>query len=211
MLAAAVSPHFGMGTEAALADTPSVFEDGVDIAAASFAPTALLIAAAFALPARPRQSVETSLSRLALALVPAALALVVLLPAPQPEPTQMLELRGPGLAPRVSIGPPYPMPWIPESRQLLAGLGFALLAAVVITLARARRHPAAALATGMVLATVAYPLAWAALNNVDFAPYWAYQSPATTLLPAAPLLLLALTLMRRAGRDATAWRRAWPR
>jgi hypothetical protein len=81
----------------------------------------------------------------------------------------------------------------------------------VITTARARTRPEAALATGMALATVAYPLAWAALNNVDFAPYWAYQSPGLTLVLAAPPLLVALMLMRRAGRVRKASQRASPR
>jgi hypothetical protein len=98
MLVAAVSPYFGMGTEAALADTPSFFQgDSVDIAAASLAPTALLLAAAFALPARPRRPLATGLGRVGLGLVPAALALIVLLPPPDPVPTLGWELRGPGL------------------------------------------------------------------------------------------------------------------
>jgi hypothetical protein len=202
MLAAAVSPHLGMGTEAALSDTPSFFQgDSLDIAAASLAPTALLGAAAFALPARSRPHLAAGLRRLGLALVPAALALVALLPAPDPEPTRGLLIRGPGLEPQPVLGPPYPFPWIPESRLLLAALGLALLAAVLSTALRARRHPAGALATGMVLATVAFPLAWAGLNNVGFAPYWAYQSVGVTLILAVPALLLALALMRpRASR-----------
>jgi hypothetical protein len=201
VLAAVVSPYFGMGTEAALADTPSFFQgDNLDIAAASIAPTALLLAAAFALPARPRHPLATSLRRLALALVPAAVALIAALPAPDPEPTRGMMFPGPGIEPRPFVGPPYPFPWIPESRPLLAALGLALLAAVVISAARARRHPAAALATGMVLATVAFPVAWAALNNADFAPYWAHQSPGFTLVLTALPLVLAVTLMRRAGR-----------
>jgi hypothetical protein len=211
VLAAAVSPFFGMGTEAALNDTPSFFQgDNVDIAASSLAPTALLLAAAFALPARPRQPFTTSLRRLALALVPAALALVMALPAPEPEPTRGMIFPGPGIEPRPFVGPPYPFPWIPESRTLLAALGVALLAAVVISAVRARTHPAGALATAMVLAAVAYAVSWAAVNNVDFAPYWAHQSPGFTLVLATAPLLLALTLMRQAGRGR-APRRASPR
>ncbi|HEY1277012.1 MAG TPA: hypothetical protein VGF25_19050 [Thermoleophilaceae bacterium] len=203
-LAAAVAPFLGKGTEAALADTPSFFQgDGVDIAAASLAPTALLLVAAFALPAWPRRPLAAGLRRLALALGPAALALAVLLPAPEPEPTRVVTIRGSGLEPLVSAGPPYPFPWIAESRPLLAALGLALLASVVIAAPRARTRPAAALATGMVLATVAYPLAWAALNNTDRAPYWAHQSLGVTLVLSVPPLLLALALMRRSGRGRT--------
>ena len=58
------------------------------------------------------------------------------------------------------FGPPYPMPWLTESHTLITALGIALLVAVVLSWRAARDHPEAALGTALVLAAVAYPVAW---------------------------------------------------
>jgi len=56
--------------------------------------------------------------------------------------------------------PPYPMPWIWHAATLANLLGIALLVAGAVTWSRAKAQPAAAIATGMVLASVAYPVVW---------------------------------------------------
>lgn len=197
---AAASPHLGMGTEAAIADTPSFFRGwNVDLAAASLLPALLLAAGALSLPRSPRRPVREVVARLAVGLVPAMVALVYLLPAPMPEPTYMTIYSGPGVEGTVRAGPPYPMPWIFPARTLVAVLGIALAMAVVVTWRRARTHPAPALATGLVLTSVAYPLVWVAIRTEHLpVPYWAYNGAYPLLLAALPLLL-ALTLMRRAS------------
>ena len=158
---AAVSPHFGYGTEAALNDTPSFFAgSGVDLAAASYLPTLLLIAAAWSLPRRPDRSARVVTDRLVLGLLPTAVALIHLLPRQKPDPQIGLLYRGLAAKPEVSFGDPYPWPWLPESRTLITALGIALLVAVVYSWRAARTRPEPALATALVLMSVAWPLAW---------------------------------------------------
>jgi len=213
-LVAAAAPYLGYGTDVAIAHTPSFFRGwSVDIGAASLLPTLLLVAAALSLTPRPRPPVRAVMRRLALGLVPALVAVVYLLPAPEPEPTRtlMFEATKPAVGrtvehvgPTVVVGPPYPMPWIFPSRTLVAALGIALAVAVVVTSRRNRTHPAHALATGLVLASVAYPLVWVAIRWEQVpTPYWAYNGAYPLLLAALPLLL-ALVLMRRAGRPGQA-------
>lgn len=158
---AAASPHLGFGTEVALSDTPSFFQgSGVDLAAAALIPTLLLVAAAWCLPRKPDRSLRVVLDRLVLGLLPTAVALIHLLPRPRPEPTLGFTYRGPGVDPTVHAGPPYPLPWLPESRTLITALGIALLVAVVLSWRAARSRPEAALGTALLLAAVAWPLAW---------------------------------------------------
>jgi hypothetical protein len=79
-------------------------------------------------------------------------------------------------------------------------LGIALGVAVIVTWRMARKHPEWALASGLALASVAYPLVWVAIRTDPVpAPYWVYNGAYPLLLAVMPLLL-ALTLMRRAGR-----------
>jgi cytochrome bd-type quinol oxidase subunit 2 len=52
------------------------------------------------------------------------------------------------------------MPWLTEPYTLITALGIALLVAVVLSWRAARDHPEAALGTALVLAAVAYPVAW---------------------------------------------------
>ena len=55
--AAAIAPHFGMGTESTITGSPSFFDVGtVDLGAASLLPNLLLIAACLAMPRRPRRA-----------------------------------------------------------------------------------------------------------------------------------------------------------
>lgn len=158
---AAVSPHFGYGTEAALADTPSFFAgSGVDLAAASYLPTLLLIAAAWSLPRKPERSARDVVDRLVLGLLPTAVALIHLLPREPPDPQIGFLDRGPGQDLEVTFGDPYPWPWLQESHILITALGIALLIAVVYSWRSARTRPEAALATALVLAAVAWPVAW---------------------------------------------------
>jgi hypothetical protein len=207
---AAAAPYVGYGTDVAIAHTPSFFRGwSVDIGAASLLPTLLLVAGALSLPPRPHSSVRAVMGRLALGLVPAVVALVYLLPAPEPEPTRtlMYEAIKPEVGrtvevvgPTVVVGPPYPMPWIFPSRTLVAALGIALALAVLVTWRRTRTHPAHALATGLVLTSVAYPLVWVTLRTDGMpTPWWLYNGVYPLLLAGLPLLL-ALVLMRRAGR-----------
>ena len=58
------------------------------------------------------------------------------------------------------FGPPYPFPELAASGPLLTALGVALLVAVVFSWRAARTRPEAALATALVLVSVAWPLAW---------------------------------------------------
>ncbi len=168
--AAAVSPHLGYGTEAALADTPSFFAgSGVDLAAASYLPTLLLIAAAWTLPRKPDRSARVVVDRLVLGLLPTAVALIHLLPREKPEPqigfgydvpAHGRTIGGSGQEPTVFFGDPYPWPWLQESHTLITALGIALLVAIVYSWRSARTRPEPALATALVLAAVAWPVAW---------------------------------------------------
>jgi hypothetical protein len=179
--------------------TPSFFYGhGVDLAAASLIPTLLLAAAGWSLPRGRRPPGEVVATRLVLALAPAAAA-IALLPASRPQPTYGWTYSRPGAEPELVVGPPYGLPWLPPSRVLLVIFAVALAAALIVTWIRARTQPAPALASALALASVAYPLVWATVHNVEFAPYWAYQGGYLWLATAIPLLV-AVALARRAGR-----------
>ncbi len=201
---AAASPYVGFGTEVAIADTPTFFHGwSVDIGAASLLPTLLLVAAGLSLP-RERQPLRARYGRLAAGIAPAVIAAVYLFPGPAREPTIGWTM-SPGEKPVLSLGEPYPMPWIPESRPLLRILGLVLAVAILVTWKRSRTHPAPALASGLVLLSVAYPVAWVAIRTegpLDF-PYQLYNGAYPLLLATIPLLL-ALWLMRRAARASAA-------
>jgi hypothetical protein len=98
--------------------------------------------------------------RLALGLLPTAVALIHLLPRQPPDPQVGFLDRGPGQELEVSVGDPYPWPWLQESHTLITALGIALLIAVVYSWRCARTRPEAALATALVLGAVAWPVAW---------------------------------------------------
>ena len=208
VFATAASPYLGVGTGTDFTGTPSFYHGwGVDIGVASLLPTLLLIAAGLSLP-RGGRPLRAAHIRLAAGLSPAVIAAVYLFPGPAREPTYM-GLVSPGMdrsvyVERIVQGPPYPMPWIPESKPLLRILGFALLVAVVLTWRTVRSRPTWALASGMVLASVAYPLVWVLLRTDPVpTPWWLYNGAYPLLLAAIPLLL-ALYLMRRAGRASAA-------
>ena len=203
---AAASPYLGYGTDVPGSSVTPTFFWGyhVDYGAASLLPTLLLVAGALSLPRRPRRPVKTVLARLTAGLAPAIAAMIYLLPAPSGEPRYM-NLWAPPDPPRLVLGPPDAMPWIWPSRTLLAVLGIALALAVVLTWRRARKHPAPALASGLVLLSVAYPLAWVAIRTDPVpTPSWLYTGAYPLLLLAAVPALLALYLMRRAGRASAA-------
>ena len=212
---AAAAPYVGYGSEVPGSSlTPSFFYAGsVDLGAASLLPTLLLVAAALSLPRNPARPLRLVLARLALGLLPAIVALVHLFPLPEPESTRIYTvIPGPGrsvteIGP--SFGPPYPWPWIPASRPLIAALGIALAVAVIDLEARPT-HPHHVLATGLVLTSVAYPLVWVTLRTDPVpTPWWLYNGAYPLLLAA--LLLLALTLMLRAGRSTKPVRANLPR
>ena len=195
---AAASPQFGYGREETLLGTPSFFEGGqVDFGYSSLVPTLLVIGGAFCLRRDVTTGRRTVAARLALGLLP-AVVLVALLPAPEPRPTFGMELLGPGIEPTVREGPPYPWPWVEDADTLVLLLAVALENALVLTWARARTNPAAALASGLVLASVAYPLVWVAIRHLPV-PYWFYDARFIGLLAALPLLV-ALIVMRRGAR-----------
>jgi hypothetical protein len=214
-LVAAAAPYLGYGTDVAIAHTPSFYRGwSVDIGAASLLPTLLLLAGALSLPTRPRPPVWAVMRRLAVGVVPAIVAVVYLLPAPEPKPTRTLvyEAVPPDdgsrtvdiVGPTVVVGPPYPMPWLLPSRTLIAALGIALAVAIVVAWWRNRTHPAHALATGLVLASVAYPLIWVLIRTEPVpTPYWAYNGGYPLLLAVVPLLV-SLALVLRAGRATAA-------
>jgi hypothetical protein len=158
---AAASPYVGIGTEVAIADTASFYQAwGVDLGAASLLPTLLLIAAALSSPRTGERSLRDVLDRLVLGLLPTAVALIHLLPRPAPEPSTIFEYTGPGQEPTVQFGEPYPLPWLSESPTLITALGIALLVAVVYSWRAVGARPEVALGTALVLASVAWPLAW---------------------------------------------------
>jgi hypothetical protein len=186
----------------ALAHTPSFFQGwSVDIGAASLLPTLLLVAAGLSLPHGRLRSPRILLARLVAGLAPAAVAAIYLLPPPSAEPRYMRVYGYPGTEPTLVLGPPYPMPWLLESRTLLSVLGIALGLAVVLTWRKARTRPAWALASGLALASVAYPLVWVVMRTEGplNLPYQLYNGTYQLLLAGLPLLL-ALTLMRRGAR-----------
>jgi hypothetical protein len=200
VFAAAASPYLGLGTGTDFSGTPSLYHGwGVDIGAASLLPTLLLVAAGLSLQreARPLRSVR---ARLGAGLAPALIAAVYLYPGPSREPTIIWTYMSPGEPPELSLGAPYPMPWLPESKPLLRILGIALAVAIVVTWRAARARPAPALASGLVLASVAYPVVWAGMRSDMLPiPYQLYNGAYPLLLSAVPLVL-ALTLMRQAAR-----------
>lgn len=200
---AAAAPYLGFGTEMALSHTPSFFIGwSVDLGAASLLPTLLLVAGGLSLPRSPRPSVRLVLARLAVGLVPAAIATVALVPYATPKPTIVSTYMGPGRDPVIRFGAPYFLPWLPPSRGLLVILGMALAIAVSVTWWQSRARPERALATGLVLASVAYPLTWVTTRTDALnAPYWLLNPPYPLLLATLPALL-ALALMRRAGASA---------
>jgi hypothetical protein len=166
---AAGAPYVGYGTEKALSGTPSFFQaSGVDLGAASLIPTLLLAVAALSLPRTPERSLRTVLDRLVLGLLPTAVALVHLLPREKPQPSIRFVYneppeRGRTFKPEpdeVVFREPYPFPELTASGVLLTALGVALLVAVVFSWRTARTRPEAALATALVLVSVAWPLAW---------------------------------------------------
>jgi len=214
VFAVAASPYLGFGTGTDFTGTPSFYHGwGVDIGVASLLPTLLLVAAGLSLRRRPARQAGAAHARLAAGLGPALVAAVYLFPGPSREPTIMMHyspstdgsrtLYGP---PTIELGPPYSMPWIPESRPLLRILGIALAVAVFLAWRTARTRPAWALACGLVLASVAYPLVWALIRTEPVpTPYWAYNSGYPLLLAVIPLIL-ALWQMRRAARFSAAAR-----
>jgi hypothetical protein len=163
---AAGAPYVGYGTDVALSDTATFFAaQGVDLGAASLIPALLLAGAALSLPRRPNRTLRTALDRLVLGLLPTAVALVHLLPREKPQPQIGFvyddpPVRGRAPEPEVVFGDPYPFPWLAESGPLITALGVALLVAVVLSWRAARTRPEAALATALVLVSVAWPLAW---------------------------------------------------
>jgi hypothetical protein len=194
---AAGAPYVGYGTEAALADTPSFFyASGVDLGAASLLPALLLIGAGLSLPRGVERGLRSVLDRLVLGLLPAAVALVHLLPLREPEPRVSVFYEGPGQEPTVRfVDSPYPFPWLTESPTLLTAIGIALLVAVVLSWRVARTRPEAALATALVLVSVAYPLAWK-LHGYAVRP--------TILVPLAAATALTLRAAHAAQRSSTA-------
>jgi hypothetical protein len=199
---AAASPYVGMGTEVALADTPSFFQgSGVDLGAASLLPTLLLLGAALSLPRRPVRSARVALDRLVLGMLPTAVALIHLLPREKPQPTVGFSYEAPGLDPEVSFGPPYPLPWLPESQTLIMALGVALLVAAVLSWRAARAHPEGALATALVLAAVAHPVAWVMHG---------YRVWPLILVPLGAALALMLRGAHAEPRSSSAGPASWP-
>ena len=201
VFATAASPYLGLGTGTDFTGTPSFYHGwGVDIGVASLLPTLLLVVAGLAMP-RGGIGLRAARSRLAAGFAPAVIAAVYLFPGPSREPTITWTYMSPGEPPELSLGPAYPMPWLPESKPLLRILGLALAVAVVLAWRTARGRPAWALASGLVLASVAYPLVWVLLRTDGplTCPYQLYNGAYPLLLAAVPLLL-AMTLMRRAAR-----------
>jgi hypothetical protein len=202
---AAAAPHFGLGTTFAFANTPSFFDGGseaVDFGATSLVPALLLAAGGLSLPRRARRSLRDGAIPLALGLAPATVALILLLPAPEPQPTWSVEaLPGPGNTviegPRIP-GPPYPAPWIWHAEALVNVLGVALALALAVTWARARKNPAAALGSGLVLVSIAYPVAWLLSRQVAF-DLWMYDARYIGLLTLVPLLAALGLMLRGAG------------
>jgi hypothetical protein len=201
---AAGAPYVGFGTERALNDTATFFyAQGVDLGAASLIPALLLAGAALSLPRRPERSLRTVVDRLILGLLPTAVALIHLLPGEKPErsigfvynsvPEQGRTL--PVQPDRVVFGDPYPFPSLAESGPLITALGVALLVAVVFTWRAARQRPEVALATALVLVSVAWPLAWR-LHGYAVWPH--------IVVPLGAALALTLRAAHAARRSASA-------
>jgi small subunit ribosomal protein S2 len=176
---------------------------GVDLGAASLIPALLLAGAALSLPRRPERSLRTVLERLVLSLLPTAVALIHLLPRQAPDPSvgfvyNTLPERGRTLDPqpdRVVFGDPYPFPELTASRPLLTALGVALLVAVIFSWRAARARPEAALATALVLVSVAWPLAWT-MHGYAVWPH--------IVIPLGAALALTLRAAHAAHRSSSA-------
>ena len=86
------------------------------------------------------------------------------------------------------LGPPYldaVAPAVEAARCAI--LGLALAVAIVVTWRKARTHPAPALASGLVLLSVAYPLVWVLLRTDPVpTPWWLYNGAYPLLLAAVP-------------------------
>lgn len=163
-------------------------------------PTLRPAGAALSLPREPGRSLRTALDRLVLGLLPTAVALVHLLPREPPEPRIVFTYDDPPIAgrlpdPDVIFGDPYPYPWLAESGPLLTALGVALLVAGVLSWRAARARPEAALATALVLVSVAYPLAW----RIHGYSVWP-----TILVPLGAALALTLRGAHAARRSSSA-------
>jgi hypothetical protein len=201
VLLAAVTPHFGYGTEAALSDTPSFFHGaGLDVAAAALLPTLLLVVAGLALPRRSDSAPRRGMILFLLGVLPSAIAAVLLLPAADPVPTKigLVRVQGQNVETVMTTGPPYPFPWLPPSDTLFAILGTALAIAVIATWVRARSRPAPAMASALLLVSVSYPLAWLVLHQGAL-PYWTVQNEWLTLLLALAACVVSLLAVRRAA------------
>jgi hypothetical protein len=191
------APYVGYGTENALSDTSTLFPaHGVDLGAASLIPALLLAGAGLTLPRRRTRSLEAGLDRLVLGLLPTAAALIYLLTRVRPE--ALLNFPSPELGGRtlaegsevaIGPGPPYSAPELIEPGTLLTALGVALLVAVVFGWRAARSRPEAALATALVLVSVAPPFAWRVHE---------YAAWPAILIPFA----VAIALTRRAAHAA---------
>ena len=204
VFATAASPYLGLGTGTDFTGTPSFYHGwSVDIGVASLLPTLLLVAAGLSLR-RGGIGLHAARSRLAAGFAPALIAAVYLFPGPSREPTIMWTHMSPGEPPELSLGPAYPMPWLTESKPLLRILGLALAVAIFLAWRYARTRPAWALASGLVLLSVAYPLVWVLLRTDPIpTPWWLYNGTYPLLLAAVPTLL-ALYLMRRGARASPA-------
>jgi hypothetical protein len=210
-LIAAAAPLFGAGTTVALADTPSFFDGGpaaLDFGLASLLPTLLLFAGGLSLPSARARRRHAVAKRLALGLLPAVGALLFLLAVPDPPASYMYEalppIDGSRTVRSVVVGEarPYPMPWIWHAATLANLLGIALLVALAVTWSRVRVNPAAALGTGLLLASIAYPVVWVGMKRLPL-PYWNYDIWPTVAYAALPVIA-ALLLMRRGAARPTA-------
>ena len=197
---AAASPYVGYGTEHALSGTPTFFPaSGVDLGAASLIPALLLGGAALSMPRRGKPTLRTAIDRLLLGVLPTAVALIHLLPREAPQRTISFLYNAPPERgrtlpePEVEFGPPYPFPGLTESGPLLTGLGVALLVAVVLSWRTARTRPEAALATALVLVSVAWPLAWT-LHDYAVWPH--------IMIPLGAAIALTLRAAHGAGRSS---------
>jgi hypothetical protein len=202
VFAAAGAPYVGWGTEAALNDTATFFPaSGVDLGAASLLPALLLAGSALALTRTPQRSVRRVADRLVLGLLPTGLALIHLLPRPTPEPTMIFTHEPPPEGtrtiadPTVGFGAPHPFPELQESGALLGVLGIALVVAAVLSWRAAARRPEAALATALVLVSVAHPVAWK-LHGYAVWPH--------IVVPLGAALALTLRAAHAAHRSSSA-------
>jgi hypothetical protein len=199
---AAAAPYLGLGTEAELKGTPTFYQGyDLDLGAASLLPTLLLAAAGAALPLRRPAPARQSIVRLGYGLLPALIALANLLPPPSPKSQPITVFDAMSGSSKVVTTPPYPFPEIVPSRTLVAVLATALLIALVIAAVRVRSQPAAALGTGLVIASVAYPVAWVAIRHMP-SPYWLYNGVFPLLVSLLPLLAALILVGRGSGERA---------